>query len=404
MRRTFLLASVVTMAVVLVVWLAGASASTKFRYAVKAATSASAPSGPNARAHACRAGFVHVLVRGKHVCRAAPDLRVAVTATPSANRVGGTITFAVTVTNAGRAVSRRVVLGAVAPAEYVSASASVGTCSSPPGVLRTTCALGTLRPKAKATATISVRATALGPLRLSARASSATPDAKARDNSTSNAARITEPDSVRGSGRRLLFGTTGQENAIFVEVDAISGPQGEDPAGTWFTRNPETAPAAGELRGRVVCVSVQGNRATVAGIIEQSTNPQYAPGTGVLLAFTDNGEQGIRRSATTTKTLRAAPLGTAASRSRLWSRGTSLSRTSSHSRRAHLLYETLGVLARMNTASESPSGKSGEGLRDRGTRHGRLNRWRQVPRLPARFGLGVRDFSCAGCRAAMRRW
>ena len=229
MRRTFLLASVVTMAVVLVVWLAGASASTGFPYAIKTATSASAASGPNAREHACGSGFVHVLVRGKHVCRAAPDLRVAVVATPGANRVGGTITFAVTVTNAGRAVSRRVVLGAVAPAEYVSASSSVSTCSSPPGVLRTTCALGTLRPKAKATATISVRATALGPLRLSARASSATPDAKARDNSTSNAARITEPDSVRGSGRRLLFGTTGQENAIFVEVDAISGPQGRGP-------------------------------------------------------------------------------------------------------------------------------------------------------------------------------
>jgi len=294
MRRT-LLASVMTTAVVLAPLLASASASTKVAYTVQVAKSASASSRPNTRAHACGSGFLHVVDRGKHVCRAAPDLRVAVTSTPSANRVGGTITFAITVRNAGRAVARRVVLAALAPAEYVSASSSVGACSSPAGVLRTTCALGSLRPKARATATVSVRATALGTLRLSARGSSATPDARARDNSTVSAARITEPDSVRGSGLRPLFGTTGPQHAIYVEVDAISGPQGEDPAGTWFTRNPVTAPAAGELRGRVVCLSVQGNRATLAGVIEQSTNPQYAPGTGVWIVFTDNGEPGAGR-------------------------------------------------------------------------------------------------------------
>ena len=342
MRRTFLLASVVTMAVVLVVWLAGASASTKFPYAGKTATSASASSGPNARAHACGSGFVHVVVRGKHVCRAAPDLRVAVAATPSANRVGGTITFAVTVTNAGRAVARRVVLAAVAPAEYVSASSSVGTCSSPPGVLRTTCALGNLRPKAKATATISVRATALGPLRLSARGSSATPDAKARDNSTSNAARITEPDSVRGSGRRLLFGTTGQEHAIFVEVDAISGPQGEDPAGTWLTRNPVRRPPRANSAGVLFASPSRGTArpSRASSSSQQIRSIRRAPECYLRSPITVNQAWvAIRRSATTTKTLRAAPLGTTASRSRLWSRGTTLSRTSSHSRRAHLIYE-----------------------------------------------------------------
>ena len=295
MRRSFLLTSLLTTAVVLAAWLANASASMRIAYSATIPNSASGSSGPSALAHACGSGFLHVVVRNKHVCRAAPDLRVVVAATPGANRVGGTITFSVTVTNAGRAVARRAVLAAVAPGEYVSASATVGTCSSPTGTLRTTCILGNLQPKARATATISVRATALGPLRLSARGMSATPDAKARDNSTANAARITEPDSVRGSGRRLLFGTTGPEHTILVEVDAISGPQGEDPAGTWLTRNPVTAPAAGELRGRVVCVSVQGNRATVAGIIEQSTNPEYPPGTGVLLAFTDNGEPGAGR-------------------------------------------------------------------------------------------------------------
>ena len=107
MRRT-LLASVLTTAVVLAPLLASASASTKVAYTVQVAKSASASSRPNTRAHACGSGFLHVVDRGKHVCRAAPDLRVAVTSTPSANRVGGTITFAITVRNAGRAVARRV--------------------------------------------------------------------------------------------------------------------------------------------------------------------------------------------------------------------------------------------------------------------------------------------------------
>ena len=160
MRRT-LLASVLTTAVVLAPLLASASASTKVAYTVQVAKSAS--SRPNTRAHACGSGFLHVVDRGKHVCRAAPDLRVAVTSTPSANRVGGTITFAITVRNAGRAVARRVVLAALAPAEYVSASSSVGACSSPAGVLRTTCALGSLRPSARATASVSTSDRAWNP-------------------------------------------------------------------------------------------------------------------------------------------------------------------------------------------------------------------------------------------------
>src|SRR6266498_4856892 len=91
---------------------------TSFRRALvlggTAALAAGGAGGAAARsddaAKRCRAGFIDTVVRARHVCRAAADLRVGVAGSPEANRVGGTFTFAVTVSNAGRRSAPRVVL------------------------------------------------------------------------------------------------------------------------------------------------------------------------------------------------------------------------------------------------------------------------------------------------------
>lgn len=145
--------------------------------------------------------------------------------------------------------------------------------------------------------TITVRATALGPLRLSARASSPVADARLGDNSSSATARVVPPDSVRGRGVRPSFGTFFRP-PVLVEVDAISGPDGRDAAGTFFTAyspldrfNPGL-----EVRGRVVCLAVVGNRATVGAVVEETRNAPpdrpFAPGSGIALIVTDNGDPG----------------------------------------------------------------------------------------------------------------
>jgi hypothetical protein len=133
---------------------------------------------------------------------------------------------------------------------------------------------------------IVARASSLGQLRLSVRAISPVRDARPKDNAVTKTTNVTEPDSVKGIGDRPTFGG-GPRPPVTNEVDAISGPGGEDPAGTFRVKYPTF-----ELRGRVICLTVAGNRASVGGIIEQSNEPQYPVGRAVQLAFTDNGEPG----------------------------------------------------------------------------------------------------------------
>jgi hypothetical protein len=250
-----------------------------------------APGAPNAgpaHAHkACRAGFVQAVVSGRRVCRPAPDLRVSVAVTPEANRVGGTFSYEVVVGNSGRKAAPRVTLSANATADAVSSSTSSGTCPAAEGPLSISCGLGTIQRGAAATVTIVVRATALGSLRLSIRASSPTRDARPKDNATSKVTQVREPDSVKGTGVRPTFGG-GVRPPVTNEIDAISGPTGADPAGTFRVKYPSF-----ELRGRVVCLTVAGNRASVGGIVEQSNEAMYPPGHAIQLTFTDKGDPGV---------------------------------------------------------------------------------------------------------------
>lgn len=235
-------------------------------------------------AHACGPGSLHDVVRGRHVCRPAADLRVSVSAAPTATRVGGTTTYSVTVANRGRLRAERVVVRIAGAVEAISVSTTRGTCPSPATPLSVECVLGALAPDAGVVVTIATRATAEGAASLSAVARSPTRDAKPRDNAAAITTLVTPPDSVRGRGTRPLFGgrTAG---LVIVEVDAIGAPRGGEAAGTFYTRYGPT----GELRGTVVCLTVAGNRASVGGIVEQSAESAFPVGSGVLFAFTDGG-------------------------------------------------------------------------------------------------------------------
>jgi hypothetical protein len=253
--------------------------------------------GPKRGEHAakpCGTGLLHIVVRRRHICRPAPDLRLAVSGSPAANRVGGAFTYAVSVANRGRRAAPSVVFTLTAGAAVESASTATGSCSSSSAGVR--CQLGTIAPRALATITIVIRGTAIGQLDVRAQATSRAKDARPSDNIATTSSRVTEPDSVRGRGTRPTAGP-GFRPPVEVEVDAISGPSGNDPAGTFWTRYPTGTP---EFRGRVVCVTVSGTRASVGGVIEQSNDPNNPPGTGILFAFIDNGDPGAGRDATVT--------------------------------------------------------------------------------------------------------
>src|SRR6266545_3974931 len=198
----------------------------------------------------CRAGFIDTVVRARHVCRAAADLRVGVAGSPEANRVGGAFTFAVTVSNAGRRSAPRVVLTADISGQLVSASPTTGACDTTSAAPRSTCQIGTLAP----------------------------------------GGRVSVSFVIRGTGVRPTAGG-GPRPPVTIEVDAISGPHGDDPTGTFWTKYPSF-----ELRGRVVCLTISGNRASVGGIVEQTSSSATNPvGSTVHLGITDNGEPGAGR-------------------------------------------------------------------------------------------------------------
>jgi hypothetical protein len=256
---------------------------------------AAAPTGGERAAKTCGAGLLHVVVRRRHACRPAPDLRVTVSGSPAANRVGGTFAYEVQVANRGRRAAMSVALTVNAGAHVESASTSTGLCS-PPTERAVRCQLGSLAPRAQAAIAIVIRATAIGQVDVRAQATSRTRDSRPRDNAATATSRVTEPDSVRGRGTRPTAGP-GVRPPVEVEVDAFSGPAGNDPAGTFWTRYPTGTP---EFRGRVVCLTVSGTRASVGGVIEQSNDPNNPPGTGILFAFIDNGDSGAGRDATVT--------------------------------------------------------------------------------------------------------
>lgn len=81
---------------------------------------------------------------------------------------------------------------------------------------------------------------------------------------------------------------------VHVVVEAWSQADGEHPRGLFRVevRSPQ-APTV--VSGRVVCLTVNGNRATVGGVVEQTTSPAAPVESGFRIHLTDHGDPGATR-------------------------------------------------------------------------------------------------------------
>ena len=116
--------------------------------------------------------------------REVADLGLAIDNFPNPVQQGGTLTYALTVTNAGPDAAQQVVLSDPLPpgVTFLAASPSQGTCS---GTSTVVCDLGTLQPGDQVSIVIDVQATQLGLVTNTASVASATPDPNLADNQAS---------------------------------------------------------------------------------------------------------------------------------------------------------------------------------------------------------------------------
>ena len=226
--------------------------------------------------------------------KVAADLSVRLADAPDPVGVDKSVTYAVTAGNAGPARATGVALTLRLPAELVVRAVAGRSCTSTGD--KVTCKLGALRKGARVVVKIEARAATVGTASVSATISSKTADPRRRNNSATQATRVLGRDTVAGHGVRPVFNPFGPSPfRVSVDLDAASAFDGSDAAGTFATRYPNGDP---DLRGRVVCLTVRGNRAMVGGVVESvsGSNPGATPvGSGVLFAVTDNGEPGPGR-------------------------------------------------------------------------------------------------------------
>ena len=77
-----------------------------------------------------------------------------------------------------------------------------------------------------------------------------------------------------------------------VHVNATSGSEGEDAQGAFWTIIEHSALGELSFRGHVTCLAIDGNRATVRGTVDVSTDPDLAVGSEFQIEMTDNGPPG----------------------------------------------------------------------------------------------------------------
>jgi len=210
----------------------------------------------------------------------AADLRVRVIGLPRETRVGGNVGYAVKLVNAGRRQATGVMLWIKVDtnAAVVSVASAGISCSSADERNRLRCITATLPGHRRARVDVAARATSLGTLRVTATVSSTTREVTWSNNRAEVETSVLAPDSVHADAYRS------GRFPIQLWLDAISAPDGEDPAGTF------TLSWQGKSSGRVTCVNVAGNKATVGVVID---NADGTPGTaGLLFLLTDNGSPG----------------------------------------------------------------------------------------------------------------
>ena len=106
--------------------------------------------------------------------------------------LGSTQTYTFTVTNGGPDSATAVQLSSTLPAglALVSATSSVGTCTTNTGTGQVTCSLGNLASGASATVRITARATQFGPKSIVVNVSSATSDPVSGNNSATQGVNV----------------------------------------------------------------------------------------------------------------------------------------------------------------------------------------------------------------------
>jgi Domain of unknown function DUF11 len=251
--------------------------------AVFASSVCSASSATTTYVKGCAQGRVAVVVAGERLCQPAADLQVRFIDFSRVARVGGSVTYSLTISNAGLRRAKNVRLSMNSRAEVVSVSSRGVSCDSP-AVFPLTCSAPVLAPHSNASVEVAARATRLGLIAADLKARSATREATPRNNSTTVRTFVLLPDSVHAAGSWFLEGRP--EFPVRFTIDAISAALGQDAAGSFSQQDWLGV----EVSGQVVCLTVSGNRATVGGVVEHSNSPSGAK--GFLFFLADNGPPG----------------------------------------------------------------------------------------------------------------
>jgi uncharacterized repeat protein (TIGR01451 family) len=237
----------------------------------------------------------HMTTHGFALCATTPaapntaDLSVAATAAPSPAVVGQTLTYAITVANAGPATATAVVLSDTLPAgvDLDSATAAGGACTQT--AAEVTCALGSLAAGSSTTATILVTPAAPGTLSNLAAVTATEPDPNAADDQTTTPATVVAADrpvpTLTGaatatatlgaaiSDRVTLAGGAGPTGAI---TFTLYGP-GDAACAMPLTQSSATAAGAGTYTSAPFTTTVSGTYRWVASYAGDGANAPTGP-------------------------------------------------------------------------------------------------------------------------------
>jgi hypothetical protein len=227
------------------------------------------------------------------------DLTVAATEAADPVLVGRQVTYRVTIANRGPqpAKKARLRITVIGVARLIGRPrSSAGSCSTQGGT-QVNCALGALPVRSRSTVAVRLDPGEAGTILIVAVVSSTTADPRKGNNRATQATRVLDINAVQGRGVRSTAGDNGYPT-VTTEIDARADPTTGTVTGTFAVQyDPISAsPARGsDLRGRVICLTVDGNKAMAGGVVESSNNAAFPAGTAVRLAFTDNGDPGAGR-------------------------------------------------------------------------------------------------------------
>jgi Domain of unknown function DUF11 len=231
------------------------------------------------------------------------DLSVAASEGADPVLVGRQVSYRVTIANRGPQSAKRARLRItiVGPARLIGRPrSSAGSCSSQGGT-QVNCALGALPIRSRSTVTVRLDPGETGMISIVAIGSSTTADPRKGNNRATQATRVLDIHTVQGRGVRSTAGDAGYPT-VTTEIDATADPTTRTVTGTFSIQYAaiSASPARGsDLRGRVVCLSVEGNKAMVGGVVESSNSTTFPVGSAVRIALTDNGDPGSGRDTST---------------------------------------------------------------------------------------------------------